>query len=247
MRSPDFAKRWKLFGQNASRMFKKSSRASQGSSKPSKAVVAWHIALRQENQASAPAPALYSSELCCVTCGGGHFSSESCLHYWQRLSGTTILSFPPRSELFKLILPNNLIGGNNVNQNRESRESISTKTEGMDECLVLADLSGNSLYYDQIVATSSPTLTPLGIKQLLEQVDPPPTLSIHKSNICLEVGKELKLCKAITIETSVHETSLSVVEQGTAIPYRVLHFFGGDNKLPVIIAKELDVEEKSAS
>ncbi|GKF79382.1 hypothetical protein Tco_0234950 [Tanacetum coccineum] len=40
--------------------------------------------------------------------------------------------------------------------------------------------------------------------------------------------KELKLCEAKTIEPSVHE------------------LLEGDNKLPVIIAKELDVEEKSA-
>ncbi|GKF94646.1 hypothetical protein Tco_0284346 [Tanacetum coccineum] len=56
--------------------------------------------------------------------------------------------------------------------------------------------------------------------------------------------KELKLCEAKTIEPSVHEPP--EVELKELPPHLEYAFLEGDNKLPVIIAKELDVEEKSA-
>ncbi|GJX11576.1 reverse transcriptase domain-containing protein [Tanacetum coccineum] len=141
--------------------------------------------------------------------------------------------------------------------------------------------SGNSTpYYDPIVATSSPTLTPFGDSDflLLEEVDsflgladdpdcpaynpfyydpegdillleailnsePPPPLPNHKQY--MPGGrKELKLCEAKTIEPSVHEPP--EVELKELPPHLEYAFLEGDNKLPVIIAKELDVEEKSA-
>ncbi|GJS31514.1 reverse transcriptase domain-containing protein [Tanacetum coccineum] len=141
--------------------------------------------------------------------------------------------------------------------------------------------SGNSTpYYDPIVATSSPTLTPFGDSDflLLEEADsflgladdpdcpaynpfyydpegdillleailnsePPPPLPNHKQY--MPGGrKELKLCEAKTIEPSVHEPP--EVELKELPPHLEYAFLEGDNKLPVIIAKELDVEEKSA-
>ncbi|GJR17772.1 reverse transcriptase domain-containing protein [Tanacetum coccineum] len=141
--------------------------------------------------------------------------------------------------------------------------------------------SGNSTpYYDPIVATSSPTLTPFGDSDflLLEEVDsflgladdpdcpaynpfyydpegdililegilnsePPPPLPNHKQY--MPGGrKELELCEAKTIEPSVHEPP--EVELKELPPHLEYAFLEGDNKLPVIIAKELDVEEKSA-
>ncbi|GJY22550.1 reverse transcriptase domain-containing protein [Tanacetum coccineum] len=56
--------------------------------------------------------------------------------------------------------------------------------------------------------------------------------------------KELELCEAKTIEPSVHEPP--EVELKELPPHLEYAFLEGDNKLPVIIAKELDVEEKSA-
>ncbi|GJU79643.1 hypothetical protein Tco_1282008 [Tanacetum coccineum] len=56
--------------------------------------------------------------------------------------------------------------------------------------------------------------------------------------------KELKLCEAKTIEPTVHEPP--EVELKELPPHLEYAFLEGDNKLPVIIAKELDVEEKSA-
>ncbi|GJT45321.1 hypothetical protein Tco_0954036 [Tanacetum coccineum] len=141
--------------------------------------------------------------------------------------------------------------------------------------------SGNSTpYYDPIVATSSPTLTPFGDSDflLLEEADsflgladdpdcpaynpfyydpegdillleailnsePPPPLPNHKQY--MPGGrKELELCEAKTIEPSVHEPP--EVELKELPPHLEYAFLEGDNKLPVIIAKELDVEEKSA-
>ncbi|GKB95807.1 hypothetical protein Tco_0981944 [Tanacetum coccineum] len=78
--------------------------------------------------------------------------------------------------------------------------------------------NGNSTpYYDPIVATSSPTLTPFGDSDFLE------TNAANSS-----IGEP----------TEVELKELS--------PHLEYAFLEGDNKLPVIIAKELDVEEKSA-
>ncbi|GKG39409.1 hypothetical protein Tco_0463554, partial [Tanacetum coccineum] len=73
--------------------------------------------------------------------------------------------------------------------------------------------------------------------------EPPPPLPNHKQY--MPGGrKELKLCEAKTIEPSVHEPL--EVELKELPPHLEYAFLEGDNKLPVIIAKELDVEEKSA-
>ncbi|GJX01208.1 reverse transcriptase domain-containing protein [Tanacetum coccineum] len=141
--------------------------------------------------------------------------------------------------------------------------------------------SGNSTpYYDPIVATSSPTLTPFGDSDflLLEEADsflgladdpdcpaynpfyydpegdillleailnsePPPPLPNHKTYLP-EVRTELKVCETNTANSSVDEPT--EVELKELPPHLEYAFLEGDNKLPVIIAKELDVEEKSA-
>ncbi|GJV80867.1 reverse transcriptase domain-containing protein [Tanacetum coccineum] len=93
----------------------------------------------------------------------------------------------------------------------------------------------NPFYYD-----------PEGDILLLEAIlnsEPPPPLPNHKQY--MPGGrKELKLCEAKTIEPSVHEPP--EVELKELPPHLEYAFLEGDNKLPVIIAKELDVEEKSA-
>ncbi|GKE67818.1 reverse transcriptase domain-containing protein, partial [Tanacetum coccineum] len=139
--------------------------------------------------------------------------------------------------------------------------------------------SGNPTpYYDPIVSTSSPTLTPFGDSDfLLEEVDaflaleddptspevddsyydpegdilllesflnddpsPPP----NQGNYLLEIRKELKVCEAKTDKSSIDEPS--EVELKDLPPHLEYAFLEGDNKFPVIIAKDLSIEEKAA-
>ncbi|GJS25438.1 hypothetical protein Tco_0454070 [Tanacetum coccineum] len=140
--------------------------------------------------------------------------------------------------------------------------------------------SGNPTpYYDPIVSTSSPTLTPFGDSDfLLEEVDaflaieddstspevddsyydpeedilllesflnddpslPPPT----QGNYLPEIRKELKVCEAKTDKSSIDEPP--EVELKDLPPHLEYAFLEGNDKLPVIIAKDLSVEEKSA-
>ncbi|GKG12308.1 hypothetical protein Tco_0346545, partial [Tanacetum coccineum] len=153
--------------------------------------------------------------------------------------------------------------------------------------------SGNPTpYYDPIVSTSSPTLTPIGDSDflleevnaflaledddfLLEEVDaflaleddptspefddfyydpegdilllesflncdpslPPPT----QGNYLPKIRKELKFCEAKTDKSSIDEPP--EVELKDLPPHLEYAFLEGDNKLPVIIAKDLSVEE----
>nr|GEU90048.1 reverse transcriptase domain-containing protein [Tanacetum cinerariifolium] len=69
---------------------------------------------------------------------------------------------------------------------------------------------------------------------------PPPI----RRNHLFEVRKELKMCEAETEKSSVDEPP--VVELKAIPPYLEYAFLEGDNKLPVIIVKDLSVEEKTA-
>ncbi|GJR60111.1 reverse transcriptase domain-containing protein [Tanacetum coccineum] len=140
--------------------------------------------------------------------------------------------------------------------------------------------SGNPTpYYDPIVSTSSPTLTPFGDSDfLLEEVDaflaleddptspevdhsyydsegdillleaflnddpslPPPTQGMYLP----EIRKELKICEAKNDKSSIDEPP--EVELKDLPPHLEYAFLEGDDKLPVIIAKDLSVEEKAA-
>ncbi|GJU90071.1 reverse transcriptase domain-containing protein [Tanacetum coccineum] len=139
--------------------------------------------------------------------------------------------------------------------------------------------SGNPTpYYDPIVSTSSPTLTPFGDSDfLLEEVDaflaleddptspevddsyydpegdilllesflnddpsPPP----NQGNYLPKIRKELKVCEAKTDKSSIDEPP--EVELKDLPPHLEYAFLEGDNKLPIIIAKDLSVEEKAA-
>ncbi|GJT35912.1 retrovirus-related pol polyprotein from transposon TNT 1-94 [Tanacetum coccineum] len=149
------------------------------------------------------------------------------------------------------------------------------------EVLSFSDViaSGNPTpYYDPVVSTSSPTLTPFGDSDfLLEEVDaflaleddptspevddsyydpegdilllesflnddpsPPP----NQGNYLPEIRKELKVCEAKTEKSSIDEPP--EVELKDLPPHLEYAFLEGDNKLPVIIAKDLSVEEKAA-
>nr|GEZ66658.1 DNA-directed DNA polymerase [Tanacetum cinerariifolium] len=141
-------------------------------------------------------------------------------------------------------------------------------------------LSGNPTpYYDLIVSTTSPTLTPFGNSDfLLEEVDaflaiedeptspefyqpyldpegeillleafinddpslPPP----NQGNYLPEVRKKIKICEAKSDKSLVDEPP--EIELKDLPPHLEYAFLEGDNKLPVIIAKDLSMEEKTA-
>nr|GEW18975.1 reverse transcriptase domain-containing protein [Tanacetum cinerariifolium] len=116
--------------------------------------------------------------------------------------------------------------------------------------------SGNpALYYDLIVSATSSTLTPFENSYfLLEEGDillleaflnddpslPPP----NQRNYMPEVCKELKICEAKSNKSSVDEPP--VVELKDLPPHLEYAFLVSDDKLPVIIVKDLSVEEKTA-
>nr|GEV33096.1 reverse transcriptase domain-containing protein [Tanacetum cinerariifolium] len=88
--------------------------------------------------------------------------------------------------------------------------------------------SGNPTpYYDPIVSTTSLTLTPF-----------------ENRNYLPEVRKELKICKAKYDKSSVDEHL--EVELKDIPPHLKYAFLEGDDKLPLIISKDLSVKEKTA-
>ncbi|GJX58180.1 reverse transcriptase domain-containing protein [Tanacetum coccineum] len=102
--------------------------------------------------------------------------------------------------------------------------------------------SGNPTpYYGPIVSTSSPTLTPFGdIDFLLEEVDA--FLALEDDPTSQEVIEELSVAIITSDGWSRCLTSLCA----DLTPHLEYAFLEGDNKLPVIIAKDLSVEEKAA-
>nr|GEY86966.1 reverse transcriptase domain-containing protein [Tanacetum cinerariifolium] len=87
---------------------------------------------------------------------------------------------------------------------------------------------------------------PEGDIQMLEAIlnsDPAPSLLNHKQSMH-SFTNELKACEAKTIKSSVDESP--EVELKDLPPHLEYAFLEGDNKLPVIIAKDLGEEEKAA-
>ncbi|GKC89039.1 reverse transcriptase domain-containing protein, partial [Tanacetum coccineum] len=136
--------------------------------------------------------------------------------------------------------------------------------------------SGNPTpYYDPIVSTSSLTLTsfgdsdfllfeeadsflaleddptspevdPKGDILLLEAIlnsDPSPPLP-NQGNYFSEIQKDLKICEAKNERSSINEPP--EVELKDLPPHLEYSFLEGNNKLPVIISKDLKNEEKAA-
>nr|GEY59917.1 reverse transcriptase domain-containing protein [Tanacetum cinerariifolium] len=101
--------------------------------------------------------------------------------------------------------------------------------------------SGNPTpYYDPIVSTTSPTLTPFENSDfLLKEVDA--FLAIEDDPTSSE---ELKICEAKSDKSSIDEPP--EVKLKDLPPYLEYAFLKGDDKLPVIIAKYLSVEVKTA-
>nr|GEX08756.1 reverse transcriptase domain-containing protein [Tanacetum cinerariifolium] len=74
--------------------------------------------------------------------------------------------------------------------------------------------------------------------------DDPSSPPLNQRNLFSEVSKELKMCEAETNKSSVDEPP--AVELKVLPPHLEYAFLEGDDKLPVIIAKDLSVEEKTA-
>ncbi|GJV39259.1 reverse transcriptase domain-containing protein [Tanacetum coccineum] len=120
----------------------------------------------------------------------------------------------------------------------------------------LTPFEGSDFILEEIEAELSDTSYKTGIDDaecdpendilLLEAIlnsEPSPPLPNH-ANYFPEVRKELKNCEAKTDETSNDEPSK--VELKDLPPHLEYAFLEGDNKLPVIIAKDLSVGEKAA-
>nr|GEX53761.1 reverse transcriptase domain-containing protein [Tanacetum cinerariifolium] len=110
--------------------------------------------------------------------------------------------------------------------------------------------SGNPTpYYDPIISTSSPTLTPFGDSDfLLEEVDA--FLSLEDNPTSPEVDHSYYDTEGIwLVRTKNDKSSIDEppeVELKDLPPHLEYAFLEGDDKLPVIIAKDLSVEEKAA-
>nr|GEZ90973.1 reverse transcriptase domain-containing protein [Tanacetum cinerariifolium] len=111
------------------------------------------------------------------------------------------------------------------------------------EVMVFSDVitSGNPTpYYDPIVSTTSLTLTPFGNSDfLLEEVDAFLALEDDPTS-----PEELKIREAKSDKSSIDEPP--EVKLKDLPPHLEYVFLEGDDKLPVIIAKDLSVEEKTA-
>nr|GEW71218.1 reverse transcriptase domain-containing protein [Tanacetum cinerariifolium] len=114
--------------------------------------------------------------------------------------------------------------------------------------------SGNPTpYYDPIVSTTSPTLTPFGNSDfLLEEVDAflaleddPTSPEVDQSYLDSE-GDILLLEAFLNDDPSSSIDEPQEVELKDIPPHLEYAFLEGDDKLPVIIAKDLSVEEKTA-
>nr|GFA07394.1 reverse transcriptase domain-containing protein [Tanacetum cinerariifolium] len=117
--------------------------------------------------------------------------------------------------------------------------------------------SGNpTSFYDLIVSATSSTLTPFGNSDfLLEERgdilfleaflnDDPSLPPSNQRNYMPEVRKELKICEAKSDKSLIDEPL--VVKLKVLPPHLEYAFLEGDDKLPVIIAKDLSVEENTA-
>nr|GEW59192.1 reverse transcriptase domain-containing protein [Tanacetum cinerariifolium] len=120
------------------------------------------------------------------------------------------------------------------------------------EVLSFSDViaSGNPTpYYDLIVSTTSSTLTLFGNSDfLLEEVDAFLALEDDPTSPKLDqsylIRMEMKICEAKSDKSSIDEPP--EVELKDLPPHLEYAFLEGDDKLPVIIAKDLSVEEKTA-
>ncbi|GKD81631.1 reverse transcriptase domain-containing protein, partial [Tanacetum coccineum] len=112
-----------------------------------------------------------------------------------------------------------------------------------------------SPYYDPVMSNSSPTLTPFGDSDFLLFEEADAFLSIDDEPVSPGINAtyydpegDILLLEAIlntkTVESSIDKPP--EVELKDLPPHLEYAFLEGDNKLPVIIAKDLNMEEKAA-
>nr|GEX86877.1 DNA-directed DNA polymerase [Tanacetum cinerariifolium] len=102
------------------------------------------------------------------------------------------------------------------------------------------EYSQEVLGFSDVTASGNPTPYDDPIVSITEPLPPLPN---HEQDMP-SFKKELKVCEAKTVKSSVDEPP--EVELKDLPPHLEYAFMEGDNKLPVIIAKELGDEEKSA-
>nr|GEX37093.1 reverse transcriptase domain-containing protein [Tanacetum cinerariifolium] len=111
--------------------------------------------------------------------------------------------------------------------------------EEVDAFLAVEDKPTSSEFYQ-------PYLDPEGDILLLKAFlnDDPSLPPSNQRNYLPTVRKELKICEAYFEKSSVDEPPVAELQE--LPPHLEYAFLEGDNKLPVIIAKDLSVEEKTA-
>nr|GFA62759.1 reverse transcriptase domain-containing protein [Tanacetum cinerariifolium] len=140
---------------------------------------------------------------------------------------------------------------NKIDVTDEACEEYSQEVLGFSDFTASGSLTPSD---DPIVSTTSPILTPFEDSDFLlfEEADaflailnsdPSPPLPSHEQYVS-SFKHELKACEAKTIKSSIDEPP--EVELKDLPPHLEYAFLEGDNKFPVIIAKELRDEEKYA-
>ncbi|GJW22276.1 reverse transcriptase domain-containing protein [Tanacetum coccineum] len=140
--------------------------------------------------------------------------------------------------------------GNTVTNPKEDLKEVEERYGEVLDWASRLPLEGRTVLREEDDPTSSevdPTYQdPEGDILILEAIlnsEPPPPLPNHEQYMP-EVRKELKLCEAKAVESSVNEPP--EVELKELPPHLEYAFLEGDDKLPVIIAKDLKDEEKAA-
>ncbi|GJS22841.1 hypothetical protein Tco_0451473 [Tanacetum coccineum] len=114
--------------------------------------------------------------------------------------------------------------------------------------LACEEYSQEVLGFFDVIASSNPTpyYDPEGDILLLEAFlnDDPSLPPPIQGNYLPEIRKELKVCEAKNDKSSIDEPP--EVELNDLPPHLEYAFLEGDDKFPVIIAKELSIEEKAA-
>ncbi|GJS00785.1 reverse transcriptase domain-containing protein [Tanacetum coccineum] len=232
------------------------------------------LILDRKNQTPASAP-VKAVEQSCVTCGGGHsyqncpatnsnmyhdniqeyVSQAAAANFNQANSGyrPPMVSNQIRPPGFPPVQnphansQNNFNRGNNFNQNRGNNFN-----QGFSNVIA----SGNPTpYFEPIVSTASPNLTPFGDSDFLLMEEADSFLALEDDPTSSEVDPtyqdpegDILLLEAIlntkTVESSVDKPP--EVELKELPPHLEYAFLEGDDKLPVIIAKDLKDEEKAA-
>nr|GEX36784.1 hypothetical protein [Tanacetum cinerariifolium] len=132
---------------------------------------------------------------------------------------------------------NNFESLNKVDLIDATCEEYSQEVNGFSDVVA----SGNPTpYYEPIVSNSSPPLTPFNETLLNSDPEPLP----NQKDYFPEVPKDLKVIEPKEDKSSDDEPP--VVELKELPPHLEYAFLGDNNKWPVIIAKDLSVDEKSA-